>query len=79
MSEDVGSAVSGFGAGVGRVTGSMWGGLRHGLGRAAAVVTVQKAAADGREGGGGAGAGPDGTPADAASLQAAEVGAPPPL
>lgn len=41
MSEDVGTAVSGFGAAAGRVTGNMWGGLRYGLSRA---VTLSKAA-----------------------------------
>lgn len=68
MSEDVGSAVSGFGAGVGRVTGNMWGGLRNSLGRAAAAVTIQKASE--------AGGGKDGTsevPTDAATQQAVEV------
>jgi hypothetical protein len=62
--EDIGSAVGGFGSNVGRVTGSMWGSVRSGFGRAAAAVHVAKA--DGSQGGEGA-AMPD------ASQEAADV------
>ena len=49
--EDIGSAVGGFGSNVGRVTGSMWGSVRSGFGRAAAAVHVAKV--DGPQGGDG--------------------------
>lgn len=68
MSEDVGSAVSGFGAAAGRVTGNMWGGLRNSLGRA---VHLSKAAdasvAAARQASGAA------PPSDSASQQAVDA------
>ena len=43
MTEDIGSAVGGFGSNVGRVSSNVWGSVRSGLGRAAAVVSVARA------------------------------------
>lgn len=45
MGEDVGSAVSGFGAAAGRMTGSVWDGLRKGVGRAVHLGKVADALA----------------------------------